>query len=586
MRRMRGLHGWLAVSGAALAVLAGGVSAVAASAGGTTHPRHIAPPPATRIADRSATPNEFGTTGNPITLDQPVSVPSTRPVTVTIADQAAFGNAPAPVTSTVALPSDRWAKVVLEVTGTEQGRQFDRLCNIDVGAEQIFVGVTPEPTPAGISWHVTKDVTGYLPLLTGTQTFSTDVDNFLNSVDTGIPVITAKLLFYPADDEFAPAHVATLRHPSLAGDAINETGPASAAGEPGVPTTIVPLVTAGQTTDWTTVGQGQTLSTTVSLPDNITMATLDLYAVGQNNDEFWWGLSPAFREIEVSVDGKPAGAVWPYPFVYTGGVNPLIWRPLTGIHTMDIPSYRLDLTPFAGLLSAPGSHTVSLTIAGNAGYWLAGGSLMLTAGGSPVSGSVTTDSLSFPTTSTVTSTNALGSSAQQAITESANSGYTLTGTVSQDHRTYTDSFSQNLQFSNDSTQINPTCSGPCYSWVHQETTSDAAETIRGPGVDVARHDQSGWTIDAPNAFLTDPTGNNFLLPASVSQQLTDLSWIGGYRTMLSESLMGYGSLEEDSGTATIADGDTTGSITVHTPGSVYTRTVVTHGGQVVQDLTG
>jgi hypothetical protein len=59
--------------------------------------------------------------------------------------------------------------------------------------------------PTGITWHVRKDVTGYLPLLTGTQTFSTFVDDFLSSVDTGIPVITAKLFFYPAGDGFRPA---------------------------------------------------------------------------------------------------------------------------------------------------------------------------------------------------------------------------------------------------------------------------------------------------------------------------------------------------------------------------------------------
>ncbi|HEY6785948.1 MAG TPA: peptide-N4-asparagine amidase, partial [Trebonia sp.] len=62
-------------------------------------------------------------------------------------------------------------------------------------------------------------------------------------------------------------------------------------------------------------------------------------------------------------------------------MNPLIWRPLTGIHTMDIPSYRLDLTPFAGLLSGAGPHTISLYVVNNAGYWLAGGALLLTSGG-------------------------------------------------------------------------------------------------------------------------------------------------------------------------------------------------------------
>lgn len=593
MRHMRGVYGWIAVSAAALAVLAGGVSADAA-AGGLAHARQVAPPGnvsaaasavkagSAGTAGSAVKANEFSTTDNPITLDPPVKVPSTRPVTVTIADKAPFGNAPSPYSSTVTLPKGRWATVVLDITGSEQGRQYDRLLDVYDGAEQIFLGVTPEPTAAGITWHVTKDVTGYLPLLNGTRTFQTYVDNYLSSVDTGIPVITAKLLFYPAGRGYAAARPATLNDPALAGDAIDETGPASPATRPGVPTAIVPLVTSGQTTDFTTVNAGQTVSTTVSLPDDIRTAALDLYAVGQSNDEFWWGLSPAFREIEVSVDGKPAGVVWPYPYVYTGGVNPLIWRPLTGIYTMDIPSYRLDLTPFAGLLSGKGTHTITLTVAGNAGYWLAGGSLLLTTGGRPVTGAVTSDTLHFPVTSTVTTTNALGSSTEQAVTEAASDSYTIAGTVG----AYTDTLNQSLQFSNDQTNINSSCSGPCYQWVHQETTSDASEAISGPGVRLTTHNQASWTTDAPNGYLTDATGNDFLLPASVSQQLTDVASSGGYRTSISESIMGYGSLEEDSGTTTIADGDTTGTITVRAGGSVYLRTVVAHGGQVVQDLTG
>jgi hypothetical protein len=596
MGRVRGL---LAASAAALVVLAGGISADAAS-GGLAHARHVAPPAApsrftaaaaAKAASNSVRPNEFTTTDNPVTLDQPVKVPRTEPVTVTIADQAAFGNAPSPYTSTVTLPKGRWAKVVLDITGSEKGRQYDRLLNVYDGAEQIFLGVTPEPTAAGITWHLTKDITGYLPLFAGTRTFSTYVDNYLSSVDTGIPVITAKLLFYPAASDghsgYAAARPASLTNPSLAGDAINQTGPASPAGEPGVPTTVVPLVSSGNTTDFGTVGAGKTASATVSLPGNVTTATLDVYAVGQSSDEFWWGLSPSFREIEVSVDGKPAGVVWPYPYVYTGGVNPLIWRPLTGIHTMDIPSYRLDLTPFAGLLSAAGPHTVTLSVAGNAGYWLAGGSLLLTTGGKAVTGSVTSDTLSFPTTSAVTTANALGSSSQQAVTESASASYAIAGTILQGGRTWTDTLTQDLGFSNDQANINPSCSGPCYQWVHQETTSAASETISGgPDGDLTRHDQASWTTDAPNGYLTDSTGNDFLLPASVSQQLTDVASAGEYRTSLSESVMGYGELEEDSGTPTIADGDTTGTITVRDGDAVYERTVVTHGGQVVQDLTG
>jgi hypothetical protein len=595
MRRLRHAPWWLAIYLTMVALIGGSVTALAVT-GGAARPRLVPPPGAVAGAvaggkisasaeSGTRAASEFATTENPVTLDPPVKVPHVTPVTVTIADAAAFGNAPPASTSTVALPRGDWAEVVLDVTGAESGRQYDRLLNIDDGAVQIFLGVTPEPTPAGITWHVQKDITAYLPILRGTRTFSTYVDNYLSSIDTGIPVITAKLLFYPAADGFAPAQTASLASPALAGDAFEESGPGSPVTRAGVPTEVVPIVPSGDATDFNTVSSGETLSATVTLPDDITGATLDLYAVGQSNDEFWWGLSPAFREIEVSVDGKPAGVVWPFPFVYTGGVNPLIWRPLTGIDALDIPSYRLDLTPFAGELG--GTHAITLTVAGNDGYWLAGGSLLLTSGGMPVTGTVTSDTLSFPTTSQVTTAAALGSSSQPVISESASAAYRISGTLSQGGRTWTDTLSQTLQFGNDQTNIDPACTTTCYQWVHQETTSSGAETISGPGVAVSRADNASWTIDAPNGYLQNASGTDFFLPASVSQQLTDVATQGAYRTSLSEAIMGYGALEEDNSVSTISQSDTTGTVTATDGGpvpTVYERTIVARGGTIVQEL--
>lgn len=41
-----------------------------------------------------------------------------------------------------------------------------------------------------------------------------------------------------------------------------------------------------------------------------------------------------------------AGVVHPFPVIYTGGANPLLWRPLASLRAFDIPSMYLDLTPF------------------------------------------------------------------------------------------------------------------------------------------------------------------------------------------------------------------------------------------------
>ena len=206
---------WLVLLTAVLltASLGGAVTSLAATRTPGAHPRRVAPlaamaHPASHAASASASgstpgakpanssqatgsastgPSEFTTTANPVTLDPPVAVPPTRPVVVTVADQAPFGNGPPPATATVSLPRGRWAEVVLDVTGTETGTQYDRLCEVFDGASQIFLGVTPEPTPAGITWHVQKNITAYLPILTGTRTFSTYVDNYLSSVDNGVP---------------------------------------------------------------------------------------------------------------------------------------------------------------------------------------------------------------------------------------------------------------------------------------------------------------------------------------------------------------------------------------------------------------
>lgn len=75
--------------------------------------------------------------------------------------------------------------------------------------------------------------------------------------------------------------------------------------------------------------------------------------------------------FEIYLDDHPAGMMYPYPVIYTGGVNPLLWRPLTGIDSFNVLPYRFDLTPFLGLLHASMGHTLSIRVAHNTqmGVW-------------------------------------------------------------------------------------------------------------------------------------------------------------------------------------------------------------------------
>merc|ERR1719272_2825860 len=126
-----------------------------------------------------------------------------------------------------------------------------------------------------------------------------------------------------------------------------------------------------------------------NLPRNMARITLEVFASGHGCEEFWYTNLPdaatpkggcgggAYREIEVYVDGLIAGVAYPFPVIYTGGVNPLLWRPLTGIASFDIPPYTFDLSPFAGVMNDGNTHNISMTVRHNnkAGVWYLDGVL-------------------------------------------------------------------------------------------------------------------------------------------------------------------------------------------------------------------
>ena len=111
------------------------------------------------------------------------------------------------------------------------------------------------------------------------------------------------------------------------------------------------------------------------MPTNVEAAYLDVFAQGQQGDEFWYTCAPndvaaelencgnsSFREAEVTIDGTAAGVAPIYPWIFTGGIDPFLWRPIPGVHTLNFEPYRVDLTPFAGVLSNGQPHTVAISV--------------------------------------------------------------------------------------------------------------------------------------------------------------------------------------------------------------------------------
>jgi hypothetical protein len=76
----------------------------------------------------------------------------------------------------------------------------------------------------------------------------------------------------------------------------------------------------------------------------------------------------------------------PELLVVIGGVNPFLWRPAAGIVSFNIPSHKIDLSPFVGQLLSSSetgeSHTISFSVYGNnvndGGLWYLDASIFIT----------------------------------------------------------------------------------------------------------------------------------------------------------------------------------------------------------------
>ncbi|WP_395298284.1 peptide-N4-asparagine amidase [Kitasatospora hibisci] len=299
---------------------------------------------------------DFGTDyHDPLTATKPLTRPDTRSCTVEVMHDQPFRNGygsppDTPYTATATPPAacaGPWSAVVLDLHGQVAGRQFDRLFTVRVGGVQVLLSSTPEPSKDGIEWSLERDVTRYAPLFAaGRQPFEFDLANVTDATYTGVFRISASLTFYTASARWPAARTA---------DRLLTTG------------------AFGLTQATPSAGRE------LSFPPNLERLTAEVYARGGGAcEEFAYASAPdefaradsgagvcgkgPFRELRVSIDGRVAGAVWPYPVIYTGGWDPLLWRPTPGIFAFDLPAYRLDLTPYVGLLVDGRPHTVAVAV--------------------------------------------------------------------------------------------------------------------------------------------------------------------------------------------------------------------------------
>ncbi len=363
------------------ALLAAGAGLIAASAA-RGQPIPVTPP----------------TIGSPntATADPTVPRPRSTPCRVTLFTDVKFADfSPKPFAYAPACPGP-WRQVVLEADfSVEAGRQFDRTATLWIGGVNIYFGTTAEPTrktaagPAiGRAWHVERDLTEYAALLTGPAVGRAELGNLINSRYTSALWGTAQLAFYPRDEDDGD------------GDA------------PRTADVVLPL--SGGPTGGTVAlfKPSDALTATFQLPTNVERAFLDVILQHQGaNDEFWYTCVPtdladalqscngtAFREGQVSIDGRPAGVVPIFPWIFTGGIDPYLWRPIPAVQALNFVPYRVDLTPFAGVLSDGQPHRLAINVTNNSQYFSTTATLLLFLdhGAKRVSGEVTKNTIGAP----------------------------------------------------------------------------------------------------------------------------------------------------------------------------------------------
>ena len=469
---------------------------------------------------------------DPIQADMPVAVPPTPSCTVPLATDYVTNTSSGAYqdyNGTFTPPAGcagPWAKVVLHFSATEAGRQYDRAGQIEFGGAWIFFTSTPEPDPDGIAWHVDKNVTEYSSLFTHSQPFTISMPNYLNSTLTGVMHISASLTFYEAD----------ATHPA-----------------PPVPDQVIGLgthdVSSGAPTDFAVSG----------LPRNLERAKLEVYPKGNSCDEFWYGGAPdafananglcgggAYRELDAALDGTPAGATLPFPDIFTGGVNPLLWRPIPAVDAFNLPPRTFDLTPFVGGLVDGGSHTISLSVANAQSYWGLEANLLLwqDAGSTQTSGQLTTNTLTAgPAAASVSEQPGSGSDVWKTT---ASRSYTISGWVQTSHGVVTTTVDRSLTFANSN---NLTVQNYRQNTTDHQTIGTVTTTADSSGTRRHEVDESDDVVAQDMFQATPPHSDYWMLPAHVTLTKTldvndSLDGAPTFSSSLSNETEGSGVLSE------------------------------------------
>ncbi|KAJ3702198.1 hypothetical protein LUZ61_005903 [Rhynchospora tenuis] len=316
-------------------------------------------------------------------VTRPIPLPKTQPCShLLLQHDFGFTYQKPPVTSYYTPPScltQTPSRIVLEWHATCQGRQFDRIFGVWLGGVELLRSCTAEPRPNGIVWTVQKDVTKYISLFYKNSTFAVYLGNLVDSTYTGVYHVNVSVHFY-FDQRNQYHKIRQHQVPAF-------SSPADL---------VLPISRSLPLNDglWFLIKSSTDIqSKKISIPPNAYRAVVEVYVSFHSNDEFWYTNPPndyisknnitglpgngAFREVTLRLDDHVVGAVWPFTVIYTGGVNPLLWRPITGIGSFNLPTYDIEITPFLGMLLDGKPHKFGFGVTDALDVWYVNANLHL-----------------------------------------------------------------------------------------------------------------------------------------------------------------------------------------------------------------
>jgi hypothetical protein len=314
---------------------------------------------------------------SPLSADPAIPRPASTPCVVTLVDNfmisedrygASYNYTP-PAGCTGA-----WAKVVLEADYAYDDGALPNMTAIGLWLKgvNLHFGATPAANEPPFRWHVERDLTDIATLFRSSGTGNATMAGLFRDPASYVR-LTARLLIYPA--------TATAQPPRKA-DAVFRIGPLVAGGDK-FGTLIV--------SENDPPSAPSELASTLSLPRDIERLYLDVLAL-ESSGSLWWTCVPSpyrtmpnllpessgiggcldgtFRETEVRIDGQAAGVAPVFPWIspyalIQNETNP----PFGGLvgavpppRLMNLLPYRVDLTPFAGVLSDGKPHKIAVTM--------------------------------------------------------------------------------------------------------------------------------------------------------------------------------------------------------------------------------